>query len=130
MVVKFSFLPALRFQCDSIHSLNAPVFLHSCGNNKIIVDKIVDTGIDVYQSLQPEEKIEELKQIYGDRITLWEGVDAHTLCTGTPAEIKRQRMSSIEHCAPGGGFILGSSHSIMLCAKYENYIAMLEEARD
>jgi len=47
---------------------------------------------------------------------------------GTPEEIKRQARFAIRHCAPGGGFILGSSHNIMIATRYENFMAMLEVA--
>jgi uroporphyrinogen-III decarboxylase len=33
----------------------------------------------------------------------------------------------IEHVAPGGGFIMGSSHSILVGSKPENFLAMVDE---
>ena len=41
-------------------------------------------------------------------------------------EIRRQARFAIRRCAPGGGFILGSSHNIPIATRYENFTAMLE----
>lgn len=90
---------------------------------------MVEAGIEVWQAVQPMNKIEEVKEIYGHGLTIWGGVDADLFNTGTPGDIKREARFAIEHCAPGGGFILGSSHSIMVGAKYKNFMAMVEVAQ-
>ena len=62
----------------------------------------------------------------GDHITLWGGISCHDLCVGTPDDIRRQARFAIRHCAPGGGFFLGSSHNIMIATRYDNFMAVLE----
>jgi len=123
------FFPGLKAMCDEARAAGSPVFFHACGNNRLILDQMVEAGIEVWQSVQPVNKIEEVKEIYGHRLTLWCGVDADLFNTGTPDDIKREARFAIEHCAPGGGFILGSSHSIMVGAKYKNFMAMVETAQ-
>lgn len=50
------------------------------------------------------------------------------MSTAYPEEIRRQARYAIEHCGRGGGFVLGSSHNIMLTARAENFQAMLDVA--
>jgi len=120
------YAPALRRQCEIVHGVGWQVLFHSCGNNRLILDQMVDAGIDAYQAIQPIEKIEEIKQLFGDRLTLWGGVSTDTLVRGTPEEVRRQTLFVLKHCAPGGGLILSSSHSVPAKTPLANYRAMVE----
>ncbi|HIE52091.1 MAG TPA: hypothetical protein EYP85_10060 [Armatimonadetes bacterium] len=120
------YFPALKRLCEETHTAGAPVLFHSCGNNALILDQMVEAGIDCYQSIQMYEDIAEYKRLYGDRLALWGGVDMHTLAVGTPEAVRWEARYALRHCAPGGGLILGSSHSLNIGTKYENYMAMLE----
>jgi len=120
------YAPALQRRCEIIHEMGVPCLFHSCGNNRLILDQMVSAGIDAYQAIQPVEKIEEIKPLFGTRITLWGGVSTDTLARGTPDQVRRQALFSLQHCAPGGGFILSSSHSIVVKTPLENYRAMID----
>lgn len=124
------FFPAMKRQCQIIHDAGKYVLFHSCGNNRQILDLMVEAGMDCYQSIQPIEKIDEIKRLYGDRLALWGGVSSDSLCRATPEEIQQQVRFSLKHCAPGGGFILGSSHSLMTGCTKENYLMMLKTLQD
>ncbi|MBI3921363.1 MAG: hypothetical protein HY318_08105 [Armatimonadetes bacterium] len=123
------YAPAMKRQCEIVHEVNLPCLFHSCGNNRLILDQMVDAGMDAYQSIQPIERIHEIKQLYGDRLTLWGGVSSDTLCRGTPEEMRHQTLFTLKHCAPGGGLILGASHSIMVKTPLANYRSMLDTLR-
>jgi len=120
-------LPGLKAAAANIHKLGKVVLMHSCGNNRLLMDMFVEAGIDVYQAIQPQERIEEMKGLWGDRMTLWGGVYAGTLVLGKLADVRREVRCAVERCKRGGGFILGTSHSVMPGATYENYMAMLDE---
>ena len=124
------FFPGLKARCAAVHAAASAVFLHACGNNRLLLDQFVEAGIDVWQALQPVNNIGQVKDLYGRRLTLWGGVDADLFNTGTPDDIRREAQSAIERCALGGGFILASSHSIMVGAKYRNFMAMVEAAHN
>jgi len=123
-------LPYLSALCDLIHSYGLLMLLHSCGNNQPLMDMIVEAGVDVYQSIQTEMDIIKMKQRYGRNITLWGGVPAGDLVMGTPEQVKREGIKYVEACKPGGGYIYGTTHSVMPAAKHENYLAMLEALRE
>ena len=124
------YAPAMKRMCEIVHEAGLPYLFHSCGNNRLILDQMVDAGMDAYQAIQPVERIEEIKQLYGDRLALWGGVSTDTLRRGTPDEVRHQALFTLKHCAPGGGLILSSSHSLVVGAPAANYRAMIEIARE
>jgi uroporphyrinogen decarboxylase len=120
------YAPALKRRCKTLREMGVPCLFHACGNNRLILDQMVEAGIDAYQAIQPIEHIEEIKHLFGDRITLWGGVSTDTLARGTPDEVRHQALFSLKHCGPGGGLILSSSHSIQVRTPLENYRAMID----
>jgi uroporphyrinogen decarboxylase len=93
------------------------------------MEMLIECGIDCYQSLQTTAGMEvgRLKAMFGDRLCLWGGVPVETLIAGTPEDVRRAVRAAMERGAPGGGFILGPSHSVAMNTKYENFMAMLDE---
>ena len=122
------FLPGLRRLCEEVHAGGLVVHFHCDANMVELTDQMVEAGVDIYQSIEPHEPIDQYKCEIGDRVTLWGGVSCHDLCAADPEEIRRQARFAIRHCASGGGFILGSSHNITIATRYENFMAMLEVA--
>jgi len=125
-------LPAIKEQVRAAHEAGLFVIKHACGNNWMLLDYFVEAGYDVYQSIQRSASMEicELKQRYGQKISLWGGVQVETLVRGTPEQVRAETIEAIRCAAPGGGFILGSSHSVVNATKPENYLAMLEAWRE
>jgi len=120
--------PGLKRICEAAHENGLFYICHSCGNLRPILPLMIEAGIDVYQAIQPIEDIAGLKRDFGRDVCLWGGVSNHDLVLAEPDEIRAQVKQSISACAPGGGFILGSSHSIMVQTPLENILAYLEAA--
>ncbi len=123
-------LPLLTARVEHVkRSHHLPVIQHACGNNWKLLDMFVEAGFDCYQSIQPtaEMDIKAVKDAYGDRMCLWGGVPVEHLCGGTMEEIREDVRYAVQWAAPGGGFILGASHSIAVGTIYDNYMAMLDE---
>lgn len=107
------------------------ILKHCCGNINALMDDFVEIGYDAYQSIQPTAGMDicALKKTYGQKITLWGGVAVENLVGGAPEDVRRDVRRSMGCAKPGGRFILGSSHSVAVGTKYENYMAMLDEFR-
>jgi hypothetical protein len=123
--------PVMKQHCDAAHAAGIPIFKHACGNNRALMRYLVDAGYDAYQSIQQSAGMDMawLKREYGDRLTLWGGIPTEILMHGTPDETRAAVRQAITDAATGGGFILGSSHSAAIGTRYDNYMAMLDEAR-
>ncbi len=123
------FLEANRVRVERMHSRGLKVIKHSCGSNEGLLDYFVQIGYDCYQSIQPTAGMDicEIKKSHGDRLALWGGVAVENLVSGTPEQVREDVRRAMRCAKPGGGFILGASHSIAVGTKYDNFMAMLDE---
>ncbi len=124
------FMPWIRRHVESIHKdCGKRVIKHACGNNWQLLDMFVEIGYDCYQSIQPtaDMDIGRVKKEYGRKMTLWGGVPVEEMVGGTPEQVRRSVRRAMEVAKPGGRFILGTSHSIAVGSRYDNFMAMLDE---
>jgi uroporphyrinogen decarboxylase len=122
-------LPFMKERVRHVKEHVPQVIFHNCGNNIPLMDMFIETGVDCYQSLQTTAGMEVglLKEKYGDRLCFWGGVPLEVLIQGTPAETRQAVRTAMERGAPGGGFMLGPSHSVAKNTQYDNFMAMLDE---
>jgi len=122
-------LPYLAERIAHIKRFVGQVGLHNCGNNIPLMEMFIEAGADYYQSLQTTAGMEigKLKEMFGDRMVFWGGVALEVLIRGTPEDVRREVRTAMRRGAPGGGFILGPSHSIAKGTSYENFMAMIDE---
>jgi uroporphyrinogen-III decarboxylase len=70
------------------------VIHHSCGSVAEIMPDIIEIGMDVLESVQPEAagmNPYELKKKWGDKITFWGCLGSQSIIPfGTPEEIHRE----------------------------------------
>ncbi|MBI5093719.1 MAG: hypothetical protein HZB26_14905 [Candidatus Hydrogenedentes bacterium] len=125
---EFCFGP-MKARVEHVRSYDRQAILHNCGNNRPLMDQFIEAGIQCYQSLQtiPDMEIGGLKRDFGDRLTFWGGISLEVLLTGAPEDCRKNVRHAMETGAPGGGFILGPSHSIAKGTRYENFMAVLDE---
>ena len=123
-----AFLPGLKAQVDAVHRAGLKVVLHVDGSMEPVIDQIAEGGPDVYQAVQSYEPLERYKRDVGDRLAFWGNIDNDRLARGTPHEIRAMSRRAIEACRRGGGFILGSSHDVLLPTPKDNFLAMVEAA--
>jgi hypothetical protein len=105
------------------------ILKHCCGNINMLLDFFIEIGFDAYQSIQPTAGMDicRLKKSHGDRIALWGGVAVENLVGGTPGDVRADVRRAMACAKPGGRFILGSSHSVAVGTKYDNFMALLDE---
>ncbi|HOZ50095.1 MAG TPA: uroporphyrinogen decarboxylase family protein [Candidatus Hydrogenedentes bacterium] len=122
-------LPSMKARVGAIRARGQQVLMHNCGNNRSLMDQFIEAGIQCYQSLQsiPDMAIDGLKRDFGDDLAFWGGISLEVLITGTPQDCRKNVRQAMEAGAPGGGFILGPSHSIAKGTPYDNFMAVLDE---
>jgi len=125
---EFCFGP-MRDRVQHVRAQGKQVILHNCGNNRPLMGQFIEAGIQCYQSLQtiPDMELGALKRDFGRHMTFWGGMALETLLTGTPGDCRQGVRRAMETGAPGGGFILGPSHSIAKGTPYENFMAAIDE---
>jgi len=121
--------PAMCERVRRVRARGVQALMHNCGNNRPLMPMFIEAGIQCYESLQsiPDMEISGLKRDFGDRMCFWGGVSLECLIAGTPDETRKVVREAMHKGAPGGGFILGPSHSIAKGTRYDNFLAMLDE---
>jgi uroporphyrinogen decarboxylase len=109
------------------------VMHHTCGAVRPIIPLMIERGLDVLQSLQPEAagmEAHALKADFGDRLAFHGGISIQqTMPHGTPDDVRAQVRSRIDALAPGGGYILCTAHNVQADVSVENAVALLEAYR-
>jgi len=97
-------------------SYGVHVMHHTCGSVRALIPLMIERGLDVLQSLQPEAagmEPRELKAKFGDRLAFHGGISIQrTLPFGTPADVRDEVQDRVEALAPGGGYILCTAHNV------------------
>ena len=125
------YMPVLKRINNMVYDHGMIPFFHCCGNVWDIMDDFVDAGFKGYQSIQESATMDNarMKKLYGDKLTMWTGIQCETLCEGTMADVEREVNRNLELLMPGGGFIFGSTNSVQFGAKTDNYLKALEILR-
>ena len=101
---------------------------HCCGNLSDVVPDLIEIGLDVLQSVQPEAMdVYKLKRDYGRDITFWGGVGSQSILPfGTPDQIRAEVRKLVTEMGRGGGYILGPAKSVLADTPPANFAALLE----
>jgi len=117
--------PWYREMARRCHEKGLLFFMHSDGDLTMLMEDLIDLGVDVLQPVDPTcMDIVRIKETYGDRLCLAGNVPNELLRSGTPSEVEDLVKKLIEKCAPGGGYCVGSGNSVPEWARFENYMAM------
>jgi len=122
--------PYLTEIVQAIHELGIPVILHSDGDLKAILGQIVGTGIDGYQSIDPQGgmDIREVRRQYPELI-LMGNVQCSLLQDTDEAQIRESVRYCFKHGNEGGRYIFSTSNCIFKGMPLKSYRLMLDEYR-
>lgn len=121
--------PYVKEMCDCIHSLGAKVLYHSCGNIRMFIPELIESGIDILDPLQPlpDMQPEGLKMDFGDRLCFHGGIDMQNLLpNGTVEQVKAEARRYQEVLGRDGGYILAPAHLFQPDVPPENILAVYE----
>jgi uroporphyrinogen decarboxylase len=115
-----------------VRSKGMYVFQHSCGDVSEIFDDLIEIGLDVYQTLQPEiYNLPEVKERYGNKLTFWGGISTQQfLPYASPDQVRQVTRETMNILGAGGGYIGGPTHSLPQDVPPENVIAMIETFKE
>ena len=125
------FRPKLQAMADLAHRYGARLMLHSCGSSRAIWRDLVEIGVDLYDTVQPEAAgmvPEELAREFPS-ICLHGTISSQsTLPFRSAAEVADTVRRRVEFFLPRGGLILAPSHNIQADTPLENILAMYAAA--
>jgi len=113
-----------------VHEAGKYTLTHCCGSIAEIIPDLIEIGLDVYESVQPEAKNNspyELKKKYGDKITFWGALGSQsTVPFGTPQDIRKEVRRLCSELGKGGGYILSPAKPLQPETPVENAVAVIE----
>ncbi len=120
--------PRLKIMYDKIKSYGMYVAQHSCGDINEVFDDLVELGLDIYNTFQPEVyDIVEIKEKYGSNLTFYGGISTQKLLPfANVDEVKAETNRIMRILGKHGGYIAAPTHAIPNDVPIENIIAFLK----
>ncbi|NMB95798.1 MAG: uroporphyrinogen decarboxylase [Clostridiaceae bacterium] len=120
--------PRLARMFERIKSHGKIISVHSCGDIQEIFPDLIEIGLDIYQTFQPEiYDIKKIKKEYGNYLTFWGGISTQRLLPfATPDEIKKVTLETISIMGKNGGYIAAPTHSVPGDVPPENIVALID----
>ncbi|MEI6513921.1 MAG: GNAT family N-acetyltransferase [bacterium] len=129
------YFPNLARAVQPLHDAGIGVIWHCDGNVLPIMDQLInDVGVAGFQGFQEEtgctlEHIVTKRRRDGKKLILWGSISVtKTLPYGTIDDVKKDVERCFKVAAPGGGFALASSSSILPETPVGNIFAMYDHA--
>ncbi|MCF7826055.1 MAG: hypothetical protein K9M55_01335 [Candidatus Marinimicrobia bacterium] len=128
--LRADYFPILKNMVGEIKKQGVPVFFHSDGDLRTVIPDLIDCGIDVLQSCDPNANMDipTLKAQYGKDLAFMGNIDVDLLANGDVKEVENTTRNLIRDARRGGGFILGTSNVVASYCQPENLIAMYKVA--
>ena len=121
--------PYLRRMYRAAKAKGKFVLQHSCGDIEAVYPDLIELGLDVHNTFQPEiYDVEKVKREFGDRLSFWGGISTQrVLAHGTPREVRDQTIYMIRVMGKeSGGYIVAPTHGVPRDVPCENLEAMFD----
>ncbi len=124
--------PRIQREYAYVKSKGMFVAQHSCGDCSQVFPDLVQSGLDIYNTFQPEVyDIEYFKETYGDSITFFGGISTQTLLPyATPGEVKQEMERIIGILSENGGYIIAPTHAMPGDIPTGNVLAFLDVCKN
>lgn len=105
---------------------------HSCGDIHEVFEDLIEIGLDIYNTFQPEiYDVEAFKREYGNRLTIYGGISTqHVLPHGTPDEVCAETKRMMDILSKDGGYICAPTHAVPDDVPVENLLAFLKTVKN
>jgi uroporphyrinogen decarboxylase len=120
--------PRLKKMYDRVKEHGMYVAQHSCGDISEVFPDLVELGLDIYNTFQPEiYDVAAMKKMYGDKITFYGGISTQQLLPkASPDEVKKEMKRLMDILGKDGGYIVAPTHAMPNDIPTENIMAFLE----
>ena len=115
---------------QAAHAQGKLVISHCCGSVAEIMPDLIEIGLDVLESVQPEAEgmnPYELKKRWGKKIAFWGCLGSQsTMPFGTPQTIRDEVRRLCREMGQGGGYILAPAKCLQPETPTANAVALIE----
>ena len=120
--------PHLKTMYARIKSRGKVVIQHSCGNILELYPELIEIGLDVHNTFQPEiYDIVKVKREFGKDLAFWGGISTQRLLPfENPEGVKRETIRIMRIVGEGGGYVAAPTHYIPGDVPAENVMAMVD----
>ena len=129
-------MPCLQKFSDMLH-LNGKLLLSHCdGENKSLLDLIVESGLDIAEAICPHPMtkvtISEVKRAFKGKVTIMGGIPSIALLEEcmSDEDFEAFMRDLFQQIAPGDRFILGVSDTTPPDAKFERLLSITEMVQE
>jgi uroporphyrinogen decarboxylase len=101
---------------------------HSCGDIFEVFPDLIEIGLDIYNTFQPEiYDVESIKKEFGNQLAFYGGISTqHVLPHGTPEQVKAEVKRMMKIMGENGGYIVAPTHAATNDISTENILAFLD----
>jgi len=122
--------PGFAGYIDIVKRHNTLTMHHTCGSVFDIIPDMIESGLDILQSIQPEAtgmSLAKLKREFGRDLCFQGGVSIQkTMPYGSRKEIQNEVKHLADIARRDGGYIFCTSHNIQADTPIENIITLME----
>ncbi len=120
--------PRLKLMYGKIKSRGRFVIQHSCGNILELYPDLIEIGLDVHNTFQPEiYDIVNVKREFGRDLSFWGGISTQKLLPfATPDVVREETIRIMGIMRRGGGYVAAPTHSLPGDVPSENVLAMVD----
>jgi len=121
--------PGFADYVSLVKSHDAIAMHHTCGSVVEIIPDMIECGLDVLQSIQPEAEnmsLANLKAKFGEKLCFHGGISIQkTMPFCSPDDIRQEVKAIADTVRPDGGYIFCTAHNIQADTPVENVLALM-----
>jgi uroporphyrinogen decarboxylase len=108
------------------------IFYHSCGYITPFAGKLIDSGVEILNPIQPEcMDFNEIHDLYGNRVSFWGTLGTQQLLPyGTMEEVRKTTIERLVKCGTRGGIVIGPTHMVEPEVPWENLTAITDAIKE
>lgn len=126
--------PGFAGYISVIKNHHAIAMHHTCGSVVAIIPDMIECGLDILQSIQPEAagmSLASLRKMFGRNLSFQGGISIQkTMPYGSTEDIRNEVRRIAELIKPDGGYIFCTSHNIQADTPVENIVTLMEAYRE
>jgi len=119
--------PEHRRLGDFLHKQGITYFIHSDGDIRKFIPRLIDAGVQVLQPLEARANLDVrlLKKEYGQDLSFMGNISVENM-VASREKLEAEVRTKLAAAMPGGGYIYHSDHSVPSEVPFENYLYLLE----